>query len=104
MKKSAKKPKRIVFSLANKIAYQVKWKTKRRAEKMKPAYVDTNGRKYAIGVNKNIYYICIAEPGPIATYRPHPILPHMYDRDLAVEMLEAYAARRGLRKVMTSEM
>lgn len=73
---------------------------------MKPAYVDTNGRKYAIGVNKNknIYYICIAEPGPIATYRPHPILPHMYDRDLAVEMLEAYAARRGLRKVMTSEM
>ena len=75
---------------------------------MKPAYVDKNGRKYAIRVqknkNKSIYYICIAEPGPIATYRPHPILPHMYDRDLAVEMLEAYAARRGLRKVMANEM
>ena len=73
---------------------------------MKPAYVDKNGRKYAIGVqkNKNIYYICIVEPGLVDTYRPHPILPHMYDRDLAVEMLEAYAARRGLRKVMANEM
>lgn len=73
---------------------------------MRPIYIDEDGQKYAIGFNKskNIYYICIAEPGPIATYRPHPILPHMYDRDLAVEMLEAYAARRGMRKVMVNEM
>ena len=73
---------------------------------MKPAYVDTNGRKYAIGVHKrkNIYFICIAEPGPIATYRPHPILPHMYELELAVEMLHAYARRHNPRKVMANEM
>lgn len=73
---------------------------------MKPVYIDEGGQKYTIGVNKKkkVFYICIVEPGLVDTYRPHPILPHMYDRDLAVEMLEAYAARRGLRKVMANEM
>ena len=73
---------------------------------MRPIYIHEDGCKYTIGfgTSKKVFYICVAEPGLVATYRPHPILPYMYDRDLAVEMLEAYAARRGLRKVMTSEM
>ncbi len=72
---------------------------------MRPIYIDEDGCKYTIGfgTSKKVFYICVAEPGLVDTYRPHPVLPHMYDKDLAVEMLEAYAARRGMKRVMVNE-
>lgn len=71
---------------------------------MRPVYIDEDGWKYTIGfgTSKKVFYICAAEP--CHTYRPHPILPHMYDKDLAVEMLEAYAARKGMKLVTTCEV
>ena len=73
---------------------------------MKPVYIDEDGKKYTIGVSikKKVYHICVAEPGLVTEYRPHPILPHMYERELAVEMLQAYAERRKLKQVMVNEM
>ena len=70
---------------------------------MKHIYVSKNGYKYTIGADKKkkVFHVCVAAPGMVTKYYPHPVLPYMYDRELAAEMLLAYAARKGLRQVVS---